>query len=98
MNDDDEVKMAFLEIRDLEVSVEGKKILNGISLDIDTDQVTALMGPNASGKSTLGYALMGHPKYIIDSGKIMINGEDKTELGPDERAKRGLFLSFQHPQ
>ncbi|HIH43347.1 TPA: Fe-S cluster assembly ATPase SufC [Candidatus Woesearchaeota archaeon] len=90
--------MAFLEIRELEVSVEGKKILNGISLDIDTNQVTALMGPNGSGKSTLAYALMGHPKYKIDSGKILINGEDITELGPDERAKRGLFLSFQHPQ
>ena len=98
MNYDGEVKMAFLEIRDLEVSVEGKKIINGISLDIDTNQVTALMGPNGSGKSTLAYALMGHPKYTIDSGKIMINGEDITELGPDERAKRGLFLSFQHPQ
>lgn len=90
--------MAFLEIRNLEVSVEGKKIINGISLDINTDEVTALMGPNGSGKSTLAYALMGHPKYTIDSGKIFIDGEDITELGPDERAKKGLFLSFQHPQ
>tara|TARA_B100000315_G_scaffold105164_2_gene96389 strand:+ start:1233 stop:1985 length:753 start_codon:yes stop_codon:yes gene_type:complete len=90
--------MAFLEVKNLRVKVDDKEILKGISLDLDKGQVVALMGPNGSGKSTLAYALMGHPKYEITSGKVFLNGEDVTNTSPDQRAKKGLFLSFQYPQ
>ena len=90
--------MAFLEIKDLKVKIEDKEILKGISLNVDKNEVVALMGPNGSGKSTLAYALMGHPRYEITNGKIVLNGEDVTDASPDERAKKGLFLSFQYPQ
>ena len=90
--------MAFLEIKDLKVKIEDKEILKGITLNVDKNQVVALMGPNGSGKSTLAYALMGHPKYEITNGKIILNGEDVKDSSPDERAKKGLFLSFQYPQ
>ena len=90
--------MAFLEVKDLHVKIEDKEILKGISLEVDKNQVVALMGPNGSGKSTLAYALMGHPKYEITSGKIIVNGEDLTKAAPDVRSKKGLFLSFQYPQ
>lgn len=89
--------MSKLEIKDLVVSVEGKKILNGVSLEIEKGKITAIMGPNGSGKSTLANTLMGHPKYKIESGKIILDGEDITNLKPNERAKKGLFLSFQYP-
>ena len=89
--------MTILEIKDLHVSVEDKEILKGINLKIDLGKITALMGPNGSGKSTLVNTLMGHPKYKITKGKIIFNNEDITELSPDERAKKGLFLSFQYP-
>jgi Fe-S cluster assembly ATP-binding protein len=87
-----------LEIENLHVEIEGKEILKGISLTIEEGKVHALMGPNGSGKSTLANVLMGHPKYAVTSGKIMLNDEDITELSPDDRAKRGLFLSFQYPK
>lgn len=87
-----------LVIKDLYVSVEGKEILKGINLELNRGEIHALMGPNGSGKSTLAHVLMGHPKYQITKGKILIDGEDITELSPDKRAKLGLFLSFQHPQ
>ena len=90
--------MAFLEVKDLKVKIEDKEILKGISLEVNKDEVVALMGPNGSGKSTLAYALMGHPRYQITNGKIMLNGKDATNAEPDERAKNGLFLSFQYPQ
>ncbi|MBU5537573.1 MAG: Fe-S cluster assembly ATPase SufC [Candidatus Aenigmatarchaeota archaeon] len=86
-----------LEIKDLHVSIEGKKILNGISLKIKEGELHALMGPNGSGKSTLAYVLMGHPKYKIDSGEIIFHGENIINLTPDKRAKLGLFLGFQYP-
>ena len=89
--------MADLEIRDLEVSVEGNKILKGITLSANKGEVNALMGPNGSGKSTLAYTLMGHPAYAIDSGSIVFKGRDITSLEPEKRAKMGLFLSFQYP-
>ena len=85
--------MAFLEVKDLHVKVEDKEILKGVSLTVDKGEVVALMGPNGSGKSTLAYALMGHPRYEITSGKILLNGEDATEMPADERAKKGLFLT-----
>ena len=90
--------MVFLEIKDLHVKIEEKEIVKGVSLTVDKGQVVAIMGPNGSGKSTLAYALMGHPNYKITKGKILLNGKDVTNSKPDERAKQGLFLSFQYPQ
>ena len=89
--------MSKLEIKDLHVSVEGKEILKGINLDIIKGETTVIMGPNGSGKSTLANTIMGHPKYQITSGKIILDGEDITNLKPNEKAKKGLFLSFQYP-
>ncbi len=86
-----------LEIKNLHVEVEGKKVLNGISLVINPGEIHALMGPNGSGKSTLSYVLAGHPKYKITEGDILVDGDSILELAPDERARKGLFLSFQNP-
>ena len=85
-------------VKDLHVSVDGQKILNGVNLTVKKGEVVALMGPNGAGKSTLGYALMGHPKYTVDKGEAWYKGKNILELPPDERAKLGLFLSFQYPQ
>lgn len=87
----------LLTIRDLHVSVEGKNILNGVNLKIRKGEIHTLMGPNGSGKSTLAHTLMGHPGYKIESGEIMIKGEDIVGFSPDERARKGLFLAFQYP-
>jgi Fe-S cluster assembly ATP-binding protein len=89
--------MAVLEIIDLHVQREGKPILNGVHLKTGPGEVHAIMGPNGSGKSTLAYTLLGHPKYEVTKGKILLDGEDITEAGTDERAKKGLFLGFQYP-
>jgi Fe-S cluster assembly ATP-binding protein len=91
-------QMPLLEIKNLHVALEdGTAIVKGVDLTVDTNQVHAVMGPNGSGKSTLAYALMGHPAYEITEGEILVDGEDVTELGADERAHRGLFLAFQYP-
>jgi Fe-S cluster assembly ATP-binding protein len=90
--------MPYLEIKNLHVSLEGgPEIVKGVDLAVDLDQKHAIMGPNGSGKSTLAYALMGHPAYAVTEGEILLDGEDITELGADERAQRGLFLAFQYP-
>ncbi len=86
-----------LKIEDLRVSVDGKPILNGLTLDIPAGEVHAIMGPNGSGKSTLANALMGHPRYEITAGRVVYKGEDITALAPHERARRGLFLAMQYP-
>ncbi|NOZ94962.1 MAG: Fe-S cluster assembly ATPase SufC [Acidobacteria bacterium] len=82
--------------RNVHVSVEGKEIVKGVDLEIRAGEKHALMGPNGSGKSTLAAALMGHPAYEIQ-GEIFLNGREITELSPDERARRGMFLGFQYP-
>lgn len=87
----------MLEIKNLTVTVDGKKILEDVSLNIEKGKVVALMGPNGSGKSTLANVIMGNPTYEVVSGKIMLDGKDITELTVDKRARLGLFLSFQHP-
>lgn len=87
-----------LEIQDLHVrTTDGKEILHGVSLTVKKGEIHAIMGPNGGGKSTLAQVLMGHPGYEITQGKIILNGQDITELPPDERAKLGLFLGFQYP-
>jgi len=88
---------ALFEIVDLHVSVEGREILRGLNLQVGFGEVHALMGRNGSGKSTLANALMGHPKYLVTSGSVRLDGEDILALKPDERAKRGMFLAFQNP-
>jgi Fe-S cluster assembly ATP-binding protein len=84
-------------VEDLHVSVDGKEILKGVNLTVNAGEVHALMGPNGSGKSTLANALMGHPRYLVTKGRILLNGEDMLPLSPDERARRGMFLAFQYP-
>lgn len=90
--------MALLNITNLHVTAEGAPILNGVNLAIKQGEVVALMGPNGSGKSTLANVLMGHPSYTITQGSVTYRGRDVLALKPEERAKRGLFLSFQYPQ
>ena len=90
--------MALLELKNLHVALEdGTEIVKGVDLEVDTNEVHAIMGPNGSGKSTLANAIMGHPAYVITEGKILLDGDDVTEMGADERAQRGLFLAFQYP-
>jgi Fe-S cluster assembly ATP-binding protein len=90
--------LALLELKNIKVALEdGTEIVKGVDLVVDANEVHAVMGPNGSGKSTLAYALMGHPGYVITGGQILFEGEDVTELGPDVRAQRGLFLAFQSP-
>ena len=93
--------MSTLKISDLHVSVNTeagqKPILNGINLEIDSNQTHAIMGPNGSGKSTLAYSLAGHPKYEVTSGSVTLDGEDVLDMTVDERAKAGLFLAMQYP-
>lgn len=87
----------LLDVKDLFVNVEEKEILHGVDLSIEKGETHVLMGPNGTGKSTLGYALMGNPRYSVKKGGIFFKGEDITEKSVDERAKMGMFLSFQNP-
>ena len=89
--------MSELVINNLQVSVEDTEILKGVNLTIRSGEVHAVMGPNGTGKSTLAYALMGHPKYKITGGEATLDGKDLLDLDPNERSKLGLFLAFQYP-
>jgi Fe-S cluster assembly ATP-binding protein len=87
----------MLKIDNLHASVEDKAILRGINLDIKPGEVHAIMGPNGSGKSTLASVVAGKEDYEVDEGEILLDGENIDELGPEERAHKGVFLSFQYP-
>jgi Fe-S cluster assembly ATP-binding protein len=86
-----------LQIKGLEVSIAGKKILRGVDLTVRQGEVHAIMGPNGSGKTSLAYALMGHPDYHVDAGSVTWRGEPILGLAPDVRARLGIFLAFQYP-
>jgi Fe-S cluster assembly ATP-binding protein len=87
----------MLSIDNLHAGCEGKTILNGINLDVKAGEVHAIMGPNGSGKSTLSTVIAGHEEYEISQGDLLFDGEDISEMSPDERAHKGIFMSFQYP-
>jgi Fe-S cluster assembly ATP-binding protein len=89
--------MSLLEVKDLHVEVDGKKILDGLDLVVEKGSVAAIMGPNGSGKSTLAHVLAGKDAYVVTQGQVLLDGEDVLSLSPDERAAKGLFLAFQYP-
>ena len=87
----------MLDIRNLQVNVDGKPILKGINLHVNAGEVHAIMGPNGSGKSTLARVLAGHPEYEVTSGEILYNGQDLLAMDPESRARAGVFMAFQYP-
>ena len=87
----------MLSIKNLHVEIDGKQILNGLTLDVKAGEVAAIMGPNGSGKSTLSYVVAGKTDYTVTQGTVTLDGEDILALAPDERAAKGLFLAFQYP-
>ena len=89
--------MATLEIIDLHVAIEGKEILKGVDLTLNTNEIHAIMGPNGAGKSTLAAAIMGNPVYEVTQGQVLLDGQDVLEMEVDERARAGLFLAVQYP-
>ena len=89
--------MPLLEIKNLHVEIDGKKILNGLDLVVNKGEVHAIMGPNGSGKSTLAYVLSGKDDYEVTQGDILFDGRSVLEMEPDERAAAGFFLAFQYP-
>jgi Fe-S cluster assembly ATP-binding protein len=86
-----------LEIKNLQASVEGAPILNGVDLTLNSGEIHALMGPNGSGKSTLTNVVFGHPAYEVTGGEVLVDGENILELEPHERSRLGLFMAFQYP-
>ena len=89
--------MSELVIKNLHVNVEDTEILKGVDLTIKSGEIHAVMGPNGTGKSTLAYSLMGHPKYQVMEGEVTLDGVDLFALEPNERSALGLFLAFQYP-
>jgi Fe-S cluster assembly ATP-binding protein len=89
--------MPELEIKDLHVAIEGTPIIKGFNLTMRRGEIHAIMGPNGTGKSTLAYAVMGHPKYEITHGDVLLDGESVLAMAPDERSRKGIFLAFQYP-
>ena len=87
----------MLSIDNLYVGVDGKSILNGINLDVKSGEVHAIMGPNGSGKSTLSSAIAGNESYEVIKGNILFRGENIVDMAPEERAHKGIFMSFQYP-
>jgi Fe-S cluster assembly ATP-binding protein len=89
--------MSEIVISNLHAGIDGKEILMGVDLTVKQGEIHALMGPNGTGKSTLAYILMGHPKYEVTQGEVYFKGKNILDLGPDERSRLGLFLAFQYP-
>jgi Fe-S cluster assembly ATP-binding protein len=89
--------MSELVIKNLHVGIEDNEILTGLELTVRPGEIHAIMGPNGTGKSTLAYALMGHPNYEVTDGEVLFKGENILEMDPDERSHSGLFLAFQYP-
>src|ERR671910_267106 len=87
----------MLEIKNLVVQIEDKRILNGLNLTVNKGEVAAIMGPNGSGKSTLSYVIAGKADYEVLEGEVLLDGQNILEMSPDERAAAGLFLAFQYP-
>ncbi len=87
----------MIKIKDLHASIEGKEILRGINLEVNTGEVHAIMGPNGSGKSTLANVLAGHEGYEVTKGKVTYEGKELLEMAPEDRAREGIFLAFQYP-
>lgn len=88
----------LLKIKDLHATVDGKDILKGLNLTVNKGEIHVIMGPNGAGKSTLANTIMGHPRYAITSGDVVLEGENLNEMKVNERAKAGVFLSFQYPE
>jgi Fe-S cluster assembly ATP-binding protein len=91
------IKTNMLQIKNLHASIEDKEILRGINLHVKKGEVHAIMGPNGSGKSTLSAVIAGNENYDVTEGQVLLNGEDLSDLSPEERAHKGVFLSFQYP-
>ncbi len=89
--------MSKLQIKNLHVEVEGKEILKGVNLELNTNEFHVIMGPNGTGKSTLVSTIMGHYKYKVTEGEILLDGQDVLKMSVDERSRKGLFLAMQYP-
>ena len=89
--------MSTLTIKNLHVSIDNNEILKGLNLEIKAGEIHAIMGPNGTGKSTLSYAIMGHPAYDVTKGEILFDGQNINEIPTDKRSRLGLFLAFQYP-
>jgi Fe-S cluster assembly ATP-binding protein len=87
----------MLSIKNLHASIGDKEILKGINLEVKAGEIHAIMGPNGAGKSTLASIIAGNENYEVTEGEISLDGEDLSELAPEERAHKGVFLSFQYP-